>query len=174
MNTKFWMVALTLVTALSAQAGMVLGKEHPVAAAKMTEVDADGHEIGISLEKVLTLNKRDEVQFPTSFTLVEEMRVMCIVAPCPQPKEVKHFFNVSLRSIGCGSVEYTASRPLLGFSQPNHGMPRPIPTEVLKVVDHRYRLCDDYRPFMWEATITSSFRSVRHMHGNPKDVMTAQ
>ena len=65
----FGLVAALTLQSTSALAIHRPGWERPVLEAQMTEFDSLGHEIGIGLEKVLTMNRRDGAASATSFTL---------------------------------------------------------------------------------------------------------
>lgn len=170
--TKFVGILIT-VGALSAQAVYVPGWDRPVESAKLTEVDATGHEVGIGLEKTLTLHKMDTAQQnATSFTFAEEMNVFCKMAPCNPIPAIAKFRVVRVSQDRCGSTVYTAQE----IVKPGRDSESDPFLRALRVVDHATRLCEDYRPFRWEAELTSvsNVSNVRNFQGNPEPVYTIQ
>lgn len=172
MVTKFVGI-LILVGALGAQAAYIPGWDRPVEKATLTEIDTTGHELGIGLEKTLTLHKMDNAQqSATSFTFAEEMKVICKMAPCNPIPMVAKFRVVRVSQDRCGSTVYTAQE-IVKAGRDSESDPF---LRSLRVVDHSTRLCEDYRPFRWEAELTAvgNASNVRNFQGNPEPVYTIQ
>lgn len=177
MKKAIWSLALVAVGIQSSAAMAIYrpGWERPVLEAKMIEMDAMGHEIGIGLDKVLTMHQQDGAQHPTMLTLVEEQKVFCVRAPCPPIKQKVEFVLRKPTAAGCGSLRYFGvdKRALL-FAR---GRVMPAGAKTIQLVDHTTRLCDDYKKYTWEAKMTDAGRGgmrVRQLFGNPTPVITIQ
>ena len=161
---KVFIAVLTLGT-VSAFGVYRPGWERPILRAQMMEQDSLGHEVGIGLDKTLTMNRQDGAPQPTSLTFTEEQRVYCVVAPCPPIRHTDQFTITNRRLGSCGSTVYTA------VETSNRGR---VEGRTLTLVDHATRVCDDYRPYRWEAQLTAGRRDVRQLFGNPKPVASIQ
>ena len=112
-------------------------------------LSADLHEVEDQGTYELTLNQRDGSREPTSFLFVED------------GKGTTFFKIVKKIPLGCGSHRYLAIEP------------RRRPRRLI-VTDHTERLCDDYREYLWEATLINKRGQRRVFHGNPEPVITIQ
>ncbi|MBI4402574.1 MAG: hypothetical protein HY537_00340 [Deltaproteobacteria bacterium] len=164
MRTLFLIsLVVSMLATLSARAVYIPGWERPVKQALLTEFDAMGHEVGIGLEKVLIMNKRDNFPRPTSFTFQEEKQVYCITYPCPRIKQTSTFMVANVISDRCGSTLYIAYET--GFLS--------LKRRTLEVADHTTRICDDYRGYIWDVSLVGA-GAKRQFGGNPGDVISIQ
>lgn len=160
---------IALVSLVAGQANAIVrpGWERPILRAELQQLAAGGAVTNYHLKKSLTMNKQDGFRQPTSFTLVEENQVFCVRAPCPPIKRVRQFRVQSVAKVGCGSVRYTS------VEVAPHGL-TDFPAAVLNLTDHTTRLCDDYRPYLWEVTVRSPREALRRFGGKPEPVYTIQ
>ena len=140
----------------------------PIAIAALTEIDLTGHEVGSELLKQLTMNQQDGAGEATSVTLHEMSQVYCVTTPCSLVANIAVFKLVQTRPGNCGSTLYTAVE-----STPREGQePR-----VMEVVDHRSRICEDYKKYLWElklSTTSNGQSSIRFFQGNPQSTYAIQ
>jgi hypothetical protein len=168
---NLFLVFAALITSVASQAYFRPGWERPILKASLIELDQTGHEINIGLDKILTMTKQDGARVVTGFKLVEEVKVMCIKAPCPPIKRTILFDRVKAVKDSCGSIRYTAKQ-VLPMTQPlTYG------EIALEVHDHTNRICEDYRKYMWDVKLTipaGNATQTRRLYGNPKGVITPQ
>lgn len=161
------LVALVaLMGSMSAHAIIRPGWERPILKAEMHEFDADGHEVAIGQDRILTMHKRDGQKNATTFSLVEEHRIFCVRAPCPQPRFTTVFNIVKIQRTLRG-VKYTAME-----KQVIDPRVRLAPPRKLEVLDVGRAVLTGAR-YRWNARITG-FQTNRKLVGDPEPVFTIQ
>src|SRR5688572_14741378 len=95
-------VAVAMIAGVSAQAIYDPNWERPILEAEMKEFDADGHEVAIGQDLILTMHQRDGQKDATMFSLVEEQRIFCVRAPCPQPRFTTKFMVTKVTKVRAG------------------------------------------------------------------------
>jgi len=169
MNRKLSaLLVLGAFISIAANATVVGSWERPIKQASMEEIDGEGKTVGVGLDRILTLNKRDGAKKPTTFSFREEVRVYCVTAPCPPITRTTLYRIAKIKVDGCNSTIYTANEILPLNSKKI--------AEVLTVADHDARVCEDYKPFLWEATLKLPVagKPARLLRGNPEPVYTIQ
>lgn len=167
-------VVTTFMSSVAAHAIYRPDWERPILRAELTEFDNDGHELNQGRELTLTMNKRDGKRNPTSFTFVEEQRIYCVMAPCPQPRHTVQFNITNRFKDSCGSTHYNAVEKRHINALPN------LPLRRMEVVDHSTRLCEDYRKYGWDVELNLPLGAMlpafktRTFGGNPEPVYTIQ
>lgn len=165
-----------LLTAVIAHGafGMVARFERPILRAKLVEL---GNDDVIGLKRsTLTLNQRELLGMPTSFTFEERVPVVYIThAECPPTflTTRKNFSITGVEVDHCGSLHYIAmeSRDRRQGSLPTIM----TPPAKLEVVSHQTRLCDDNRKYMWDVELTNFYgdgAETRSFGGNPRPVVS--
>jgi len=174
MNSKLTKLVLVLtaafITSIAAQAITIPGWERPIERADLEEFDGQGREIGIGLDKSLTMLRRDRSRYATSLIFNEDQRVYCVTYPCPPLRNSSVFKLRRPVPTECGSTKY------VGFERtfrPGRLLPRLA--KKIELVDHRTRYCRDYKRNLWEVTITDYDRRLtRWFGGNPEPVYSIQ
>lgn len=168
---------ILVLVCFNANAVFIIGYERPVAQASMALVKAHG-----LFEKannvVLTLLTEDGrphfLGFNLSYILGEKGDTPFFTPAFNTEKlEVVH-----QKIDGCGSVHYIAN-----LKKTNDGaeLPSLFPegrSVTLELVDHSKRFCEDYKPYLWEATVTEVAgcfsQGTMELLGNPKPIYTPQ
>lgn len=162
-----------MISAYHAFGIVIPGWERPVLKSSIEEQDQLGHEITIGIDKTLAMNRQDGAAHATSFTFFEEHRLHCMPNTCPPIPETSIFFVTDVRTESCGSTVYFAEEMVPANLD---GKVTQAP-RALRVVDHRTRLCEDYKKYEWEAAISTNPTqdgNVRLFFGNPIAVTTIQ
>lgn len=141
------MILAGSVFSVRAQAVEVPGWDRPQAEATMKVTQAKG-----------TLSQIDSVDLQLNQRSVE----------AKINKTHKLVFHiVEVTEAGCGSKKVLArvSQPSVGSGPTVAG--GVVKHFVLQLIDHRTRVCEDYRPYMWEAKITQIRKSAVFQAGVP-------
>ncbi len=169
MKNVFITLTAWIAIANVASAVVVPRWERPIMRAQLSLVDGSFFPRAMSL----TLNQRDESSQPTSFTLVEDTGIRCIMAPCPSRKvtqfeiqEVSHAFHNS------DIIQYEAVE-ILRFVPKNVR----IAPRRLNVTQTSMELVapggDGFmRRNQWEVEISNFFGKPQMYEGTPEPVFT--
>jgi hypothetical protein len=105
-NFSFLVVASLLIGS-SASAVVRPGWERPIMGASLNYIVPTKPVAG-PIANFLTLNRRDESQVATSFTLTEDTGIRCVVAPCPSSKTTNFVVVKVTPALRRATVEYHA------------------------------------------------------------------
>ena len=171
----FMFVGLFAFTSTVAFAISQPGYERPLYSAQMEKVNARGH-FELAQNVRLMMTQLDESETPTG------LRLSYVNSMLEQFPEATGYSSVDLtivetREIGCGSVQHIAR-----LRQPNDHRDSIYNQHRFTVVliDHTRRICEDYRPYLWEASIREGYGwcgtmdATMELRGNPKGVFTIQ
>ncbi len=164
MNKKLvsLMMLGSMVSAFSAFAVFDPTWERPIAVAQLVEIE-EGHEVGIGLDKELTLNRRDGSEEATTLQLEEERQVQCITAPCNPIKEKLYFRVVNVKKTSCGATVYKAVENT-----------RILHPRELTLIDNTSNICEVFNhKYLWTVQIPEGGK-VRRLYGNPESVVTIE
>ena len=132
--------------------------ERPVLSAEMIQV---GNQVPTA---TLTANKRDLAEQFTSFTFVEKIPANCGQnSRCPDMQDKSDFLISDVARTYCGSIAYTAKQWNTRTGE--------LGQATLELTDHSTRVCNDYKPFEWELTVTTPYYT-RSFQGNATPVFT--
>ncbi|MEK6705216.1 MAG: hypothetical protein AABZ06_05460 [Bdellovibrionota bacterium] len=161
----FVSLIILFVASASAHAVVQQGWERPILAAEMEVSEATLNFDGVKVVD-LTMTRQDGSETPTGFKVGfmnsgSERTVNLIIS--------------SIERGSCGSTVYVADLP---GREPHQ--PETFARFHLRLVDHSTRLCDDARPYAWEASVSQGWgwcgTGDSHMKfaGNPEPVYTIQ
>lgn len=153
MKQLLGLIVLSFATALFAKE-----TPKPSRIADLEETDAEGRVLQTFAYARHTLSEFKRKDKTVLFQLEDSSapQIVCIKAPCPQPLpslELSKFEGIKKSMGECGSTVYTG---------------RSRNGKKLVLTDHSTRLCDDFRPHLWELKISESRKSMRFLRGNPK------
>lgn len=135
--------------------------------ATLDERNADGHEIGIGLDKRLDL--KNSGQDLGQFVLTEEKSSNCGSASCPTISNTTFFTIIDRQVDRCGNTKYLAVEllPINGLNSDQQSLRK------LQVVDHRDLHCSIHSQDEWEISLYQTIGHLartRHFTGDPKAV----
>ncbi|HBQ20922.1 MAG: hypothetical protein A2Z91_08715 [Deltaproteobacteria bacterium GWA2_38_16] len=184
---KIILTVLTIVFVTTNAGAIVMrpGHERPIFGAAMEKVDAQGH-FELASNIFLELTKRDSYRAyntdPTGMLLTYTVPSVKLSSDESDQFVSQKLVITDKRDVGCGSVQYIASlrpEPIL------HYLPVEKTREMqhrftVVLIDHSQRVCEDYRPYLWEASVREGYGwcgtmdATMEIVGNPERVYTIQ
>lgn len=138
------------------------GWERPILRADMAKLDArNGFESVEGIKLVMT--KLDESERPTGL----ELSYTDVPSDVPAVVVLK---ITDVKDIFCGSVQYIANLPETDLPE--------NPRFTIVLTDHTKRVCEDFHPHLWEASVRrgsgwcGTMDDTMKIAGNPKPVYT--
>lgn len=141
------MTVFATVATVSAQADM-RPWDRPIERAQMKISSAEGTLSKVQYAQITRTNKRLLVTFNNDQQLA--------------------FDILETADAGCGSKKVSAEGVVP--ARPGH---RPV-RFFLQLVDHRTRICEDYRPYMWDVRINQIMKSAKFQAGVPVGTLILQ
>ena len=152
------------------------GWERPLYSAQMEKVSAQGH-FELAQNVRLMMTQLDESETPTG------LRLSYMNSMLEQFSETTGRIDLTIvetREIECGSVQYIArllaTQQVLNMREPADLQHR----FTVVLTDHTRRVCKDYRPYAWEASVREGYGwcgtmdATMELRGNPKGIFTIQ
>ncbi len=145
-----------------------LGRIRPIMRAQLSLVEGDF----FPRARTLALNKQDELQEPSSFTLVEDTGIRCIMAPCPSEKvtqfrieEIGHSFH-NFDVIRYEAVEIFTNIPRNVRMAPRRLYVTESSMELVGINGEGFE-----RRTTWDVELTSFSRKTQAYTGNPEHLL---
>ena len=172
----FMFVGMFVFTSTQAMAISKPGWERPIYSAQMEKIDARGY-FADAQNIRLTLTQLDESETPTGMSL----GYLNTRVPMSDDYTRMDLTITEKRDIGCGSVQYVAQ--LLVPQYHIESYDKSIDNQhrfTVVLTDHTHRICRDYRPYRWEASVREgsgfcgTMDATMEIRGNPRGVFTIQ